>query len=79
MPIKRQHGNQQPNAAIAGLGMTQMGRVYGRSAIDFAVEAVALAIEDCGINKGDIDGLLISGGLCSYLNMPGTHTVPRRQ
>ncbi len=52
-----------------------MGRVYGRSAIDFAVEAVALAIEDCGIDKGDIDGLLISGGLCSYLNMPDAVSI----
>ena len=58
------------NAAIAGLGMTKFGRVYGYSAIDFAVEAVSLAIEDCGIDKEDIDGLLLSGGLCSYLNMP---------
>ena len=75
MSIGSQHHTKQPHAAIAGLGITQMGRVYGRSAIDFAVEAVALAIEDCGIDKGDIDGLLISGGLCSYLNMPDAVSI----
>ena len=57
-------------AAVAGLGMTAMGRVYGQSAMDFAVQAVALALDDSGMDKSDIDGLLISGGLCSYLNMP---------
>jgi acetyl-CoA acetyltransferase len=46
-----------------------MGRVYGQSAMDFAVQAVALALDDSGLDKNDIDGLLISGGLCSYLNM----------
>jgi len=56
-------------AAVAGLGMTDMGRVYGQSAMDFAVQAVALALDDAGLDKNDIDGLLISGGLCSYLNM----------
>lgn len=50
--------------------MTNMGRIYGQSAMDFAVEAVALALDDSGLEKKDIDGLLISGGLCSYLNMP---------
>ncbi len=61
-------GNQNI-AAVAGLGMTDMGRVYGQSAMDFAVQAVALALDDSGLDKNDIDGLLISGGLCSYLNM----------
>ena len=62
---------QRPsNAAIAGLGITGMGKIYGKSSIDFAVEAVALAVKDAGIAKNDIDGLLISGGLCSYLGMP---------
>jgi len=57
-------------AAVAGLGMTEMGRVYGQTAMDFAVQAVGLALDDSGMDKNDIDGLLISGGLCSYLNMP---------
>jgi acetyl-CoA acetyltransferase len=48
-------------AAIAGLGLTEMGKIYGRSAADFAAEAVALALEDAGLEKSDIDGLLING------------------
>ena len=61
---RRRYSNS--DSAIAGLGMTKMGRIYGSSPIDFAVQAVAEAIDDCGIDKSDIDGLLISGGLCTY-------------
>ena len=48
-------------AAIAGLGMTAMGKVYGRSASDFAGEAVARALEDAGLKAPEVDGLLING------------------
>lgn len=48
--------------AIAGLGMTAMGRVYGRSAEDFADEAVVLACQDAGLALADIDGLLVNAG-----------------
>jgi acetyl-CoA acetyltransferase len=48
-------------AAIAGLGITEMGKVYGRSASDFAGEAIALALEDAGLEARDVDGLLING------------------
>ena len=46
--------------AIAGLGMTEMGKVYGRTATDFAAEALALALDDAGLVKDDVDGLLIN-------------------
>jgi len=49
------------NAAVVGLGITEMGKIYGRSAGDFAAEAVALALDDAGLRKSDIDGLLING------------------
>ena len=55
-------------AAIAGLGVTDVGKVYGRSATDFAADAVRLAAADAGIGLGDIDGLLVS---------PGTQGAPR--
>ena len=48
-------------AAIAGLGITEMGKVYGRTASDFAGEAIALALEDAGLEATDVDGLLING------------------
>ena len=46
--------------AIAGLGMTEMGKVYGRTATDFAAEALALALDDAGLAKDDVDGLLMN-------------------
>lgn len=49
------------SAAIAGLGITEMGKVYGRTASDFAGEAIALALEDAGLEARDLDGLLING------------------
>jgi acetyl-CoA acetyltransferase len=54
-------------AAIAGLGMTEMGKVYGRTATDFAAEAVALALDDAGLQARDIDGLLINGNQSSEM------------
>ncbi|TWF96070.1 thiolase family protein [Saccharopolyspora dendranthemae] len=50
-------------AAIAGLGMTEMGKVYGRSAQQFAAEAVRRAVDDAGLRLNDVDGLLVSAGL----------------
>ena len=46
--------------AIVGLGLTEMGKVYGRTITDFAGEAIALALEDAGLEKSDVDGLLIN-------------------
>ena len=37
--------------AIAGLGLTEMGKVYGRTATDFAAEALALALDDAGLAR----------------------------
>ncbi|MDX6745018.1 thiolase family protein [Actinocorallia sp. A-T 12471] len=50
-------------AAIAGLGMTEMGKVYGRSARRLAADAVRLAAADAGLALDDLDGLLISHGM----------------
>jgi acetyl-CoA acetyltransferase len=48
-------------AAITGLGITEMGKVYGRTASDFAGEAIALALADAGLEACEVDGLLING------------------
>ena len=56
-----------PAAAIVGLGMTEMGKVYGRTAPQFATEAVRLAVADAGLGLADVDGLLLSGGLSELL------------
>lgn len=49
--------------AIVGLGMTDVGKVYGRSGPDFAAEAVRLAVADAGLTLPDVDGLLVSSGM----------------
>lgn len=58
----RQTESIRGKAAIAGLGITPMGRIYGRDVVYFAKEAVRLAVEDAGLQKQDIDGLLINPG-----------------
>ena len=50
-------------AAIAGLGITELGKVYGRSATSLAADAVRLAVADAGLRLGDVDGLLVSHGM----------------
>jgi acetyl-CoA acetyltransferase len=51
------------SAAVAGLGITPQGKVYGSNAMGFAVEAVRLALEDAGLERGDLDGLLLNPGI----------------
>lgn len=48
-------------SAIVGIGELPTQREYpGRSAIGLAVEAARLAIEDAGLKKSDIDGIVTS-------------------
>ena len=49
--------------AIVGLGITDVGRVYGRTSAQFAAEAVRRAAADAGLALADVDGLLLSSGL----------------
>ena len=48
---------------IAGLGITEMGRVYDRTAQGFAADAVRLAVEDAGLTLAQVDGLLTNTGV----------------
>lgn len=50
-------------AAVAGLGITPQGRVYGSNHVGFAVEALRLALEDAGLRREDLDGLLLNPGI----------------
>jgi acetyl-CoA acetyltransferase len=50
-------------AAIAGLGITPQGKVYGRSPLGFALDAVTLALDDAGLTRADLDGVLLNPGL----------------
>jgi acetyl-CoA acetyltransferase len=53
----------QGKCAIAGVGITEMGKIYGRSSSDFAAEAVFLALENAGLRPAELDGLLVNSGL----------------
>jgi acetyl-CoA acetyltransferase len=50
-------------SALVGLGMTELGKVYGRSSTALAAEAVQLAVADAGLALSDLDGLLLSAGI----------------
>ena len=45
--------------AIVGVGYTPQGKVPGRTALSFHLEACANAIADAGIKKDEVDGLLM--------------------
>ena len=52
--------DMKDKTAIVGVGYTaEQGTVPGRSSLSFAMEATKAAIEDAGLKKSDIDGLLI--------------------
>lgn len=51
--------------AVVGVGATQQGKLPGRSSLDLGLEALRLAIEDAGLKKGDIDGVLTMPGTTS--------------
>jgi len=45
--------------AIVGAGLTRFGRIPGVSTMSFTLEAIKLAIEDAGLTRDDVDGLLV--------------------
>ncbi|MGF7160409.1 acetyl-CoA acetyltransferase [Rhodoligotrophos appendicifer] len=51
--------------AIAGVGATAQGKLPGRTALDLGIEAFTLALNDAGLAKHDIDGLLTMPGTTS--------------
>jgi acetyl-CoA acetyltransferase/uncharacterized OB-fold protein len=57
------------DAAIAGLGMTSLGRVFGSSPRRLAAQAVRLAAADAGMALADLDGLLICPGITGGLDV----------
>jgi len=57
------------DAAITGLGMTSLGRVYGTSPRRLAASAVRLAVADAGMDLSDLDGLLICPGIAGGLDV----------
>jgi acetyl-CoA acetyltransferase len=49
-------------SAIAGAGNSVFGRRLMRSPIDLACDAIANALEDAGLARGDVDGMIVSFG-----------------
>lgn len=60
---------QHRRAVIAGLGMTDMGKIYGRTSAQLAGEAIRLAVKDAGLRLSDVDGLLTNTGLYGGTDM----------
>src|SRR5581483_3837009 len=58
-------------AAIAGLGITEMTRQYTGDSATLALRAIKLALDDAGLTKDDVDGLLINNGSISGPTAPG--------
>src|SRR3989304_3137494 len=48
---------------IAGIGETEQGKIPNKSSFQFLSEASKLAIEDAGIKKDDVDGLVTAFSL----------------
>ncbi len=46
--------------AIAGVGFSKFGKLTGTSSMAFTLEACKRAIEDCGIERDEIDGCLVT-------------------
>jgi acetyl-CoA acetyltransferase len=61
--------NPALSPAVVGLGITEMGKVYGRTAPDFAADAVRRAVADAGLRTADLDGLLINSGVRNDLGL----------
>ncbi|MBI3993654.1 MAG: thiolase family protein, partial [Candidatus Lambdaproteobacteria bacterium] len=55
--------------AVVGVGVTPMGKIFGKTTNDFAADAIHLALENAGLELNDLDGLLLQPGLDGVLNM----------
>ncbi|UTI66240.1 hypothetical protein NBH00_08535 [Paraconexibacter antarcticus] len=51
--------------AIIGCGLSPVGRVPGRSPLWLAADAANTALEDAGLTKSDLDGVLSAGAFAS--------------
>ncbi|ROZ49028.1 thiolase family protein [Rhodococcus sp. WS3] len=57
------------NPTIVGLGMTEIGKVYGPGPNQFAQQAVRLAVADAGLRLSDLDGLLVASGVAGGVSI----------
>lgn len=73
-------------AAIVGIGESSIGKVPDRTGLGLAADAAKAAIEDAGLRREDIDGvlagytltepyLMLSSVLCEYLGLQPTYSA----
>ncbi|WP_322762173.1 thiolase family protein [Frankia sp. Cr2] len=60
-------GGRRP--VIAGLGLTELGKVYNTTARQFAGQAVRRAVADAGLQLSDVDGLLTNAGVSGAVGL----------
>lgn len=63
--MKTQKHKLRGSAAIVGVGRTAMGKMSGTTALGLGLEALRSAIDDAGIDKHEIDGVLTHPGTTS--------------
>lgn len=63
-------GDRRP--LITGIGKSAIGRRLGRSAMDLTLDAVLAAIDDAGLDRKDVDGVVAGSG---YAPSPGASPV----
>ncbi|MBZ0148120.1 MAG: hypothetical protein K8F62_11350, partial [Pseudorhodoplanes sp.] len=51
--------------AVVGVGATEQGKLPGRSSLDLGLEAFRLALDDAGLKKTEVDGILTMPGTTS--------------
>ena len=61
--------NVSGGSAIVGLGITDMTRYYTKPGALLAAEAIKLAMDDAGLKKDDIDGLLTNAGISDPIGL----------
>lgn len=49
---------QRGRSAVIGVGTTAQGELLGRTADEIAVDALRMALDDAGLTKSDLDGLI---------------------
>ena len=68
---------KKKKVVIAGVGETEQGKIPNKSSFHFLSEASKLAIEDAGLKKDDVDGLVTAFSwwstlLCTAPPLPTT-------
>lgn len=60
---------KKKKVVIAGVGETEQGKIPNKSSFHFLSEASKLAIEDAGLKKNDVDGLVTAFSLVEHTFM----------